>query len=109
MKIPADAIIPPSKLTDYLLSPRPWDDKSKFLGQAGFTQNNPEMLENAIRRLVKDEEAVNDGINSYGTFFRVQGSLKGPTGHLAVVLIWLQWKVDGMCHFVTLKPGREKS
>ena len=36
MKIPEDAIIPMEKLTAYLLLPRPGDDKSKFLAQAGF-------------------------------------------------------------------------
>jgi hypothetical protein len=31
MKIPSDAIIPLEKITEYLLVPREWDDKSKFL------------------------------------------------------------------------------
>jgi len=36
MRIPPDAVIDERKLTDYLLVPRPWDDKSAFLRQAGF-------------------------------------------------------------------------
>ena len=31
MKIPDDAVIPVEKLRKYLLVPRPWDDKSRFL------------------------------------------------------------------------------
>jgi len=58
MKIPRDAIIPPAKLTDYLLSRRPLDDKSRFLERAGFTKSEPEILENAIRQLAIEEEAV---------------------------------------------------
>jgi len=41
VKIPTDAVIPMEKLTHYLLVFREWDDKSKFLAQAGFTQENP--------------------------------------------------------------------
>ena len=50
MKIPADAIIPVGKLVEYLLAPRPKNDKSRFLLRAGFGQSNPEALDAAIRR-----------------------------------------------------------
>jgi hypothetical protein len=108
MRIPANAIIPSDKLARYLLAPRPWDDKSKFLAQAGFELADPARLEDAIRRLAAIHEAVEDGTNDYGTFFRVAGALEGPNGiSLQVVLIWLQWKFDGTIHFVTLKPGKD--
>jgi len=107
MRIPADAIIPAEKLTRYLLLPRPWDDKSRFLGQAGFSLHDPASLEDAIRRTAANFDAVDDGFNDYGTFFRVDGDLVGPTGRsLQVVIIWLQWKLDGSFHFVTLKPRK---
>ncbi|MGB7376197.1 MAG: hypothetical protein WA959_06455 [Rivularia sp. (in: cyanobacteria)] len=48
MKIPDDAIIADAKLTGYLLVSRKQDDKSKFLAQAGFTQENSESLKAAI-------------------------------------------------------------
>jgi hypothetical protein len=44
MRIPEDAIIPDDKITRYLLIPKLRSDKSKFLAQAGFTQENPEAL-----------------------------------------------------------------
>jgi hypothetical protein len=110
MKIPADAIIAPSKLTDYLLLARPWDDKSKFLGQAGFRRDSPELLEAAIRQLAADTEAVDDGVNEYGKFWRADGVLLGPNGvTLDVTAIWLEWRADGSFHFVTLKPRRIRS
>jgi hypothetical protein len=109
MRIPANATIPLDKLTRYLLVSRPWDDKSNFLAQVGFTPEDPASLENAIRRTAASFDAVEDGTNEYGTFFRIEGSLKGPTGRsLQVVLIWLQWKLDGTFHFVTLKPNRRQ-
>jgi hypothetical protein len=109
MRIPPDAIIPPEKLTRYLLVPRPWDDKSRFLAQAGFSLRDPTSLENAVRQTAGQFEAFEDGTNDYGTFFRTEGELIGPNGRtLQVVLIWLQWKLDGTFHFVTLKPHKVK-
>ena len=61
MKIPADAIIPDEKLTRYLLVYKVRNDKSKFLAQAGFTQENPEALRAAISSLAESVEAVEDG------------------------------------------------
>ena len=108
MKISSDAIIPEEKLTRYLLVPKPQDDKSKFLAQAGFTQDNPADLLSAIRQLTELVEAVKDGSNEYGIFYRVEGDLQGVNErNLAVVTIWLRWHLDGKFRFVTLKPKRE--
>lgn len=109
MRIPADAMIPFEKLTAYLLVAREWDDKSKFLAQAGFTRDNPHLLLAAIRELAATAEAVEDGQNEYGAFLRAEGELAGPNGQsLAVVTIWLRSRADGRTRFVTLKPQREK-
>jgi len=103
-------MIPMEKLTAYLLVPREWDDKSKFLGAAGFTRDNPHLLLAAIRDLAAMTEAVEDGENEYGVFLRAEGRLTGPSGRtLAVVTIWLQLRSDGHTRFVTLKPLKEKS
>jgi hypothetical protein len=109
MKIPAGAVIATEKLTKHLLVPRPWDDKSKFLGFAGFDLANWTILEAAIRELASTTDASENGVNDYGTFWRSEGELVGPRGELSVVVIWLQWAVDGTFHFVTLKPRRETS
>ena len=107
MRIPVDAIIPEEKLTHYLLIPRARDDKSKFLAQAGFTQENPEALLAELKLLADSAEAVEDGKNEYGAFYRVEGNIEGVNGrNLAVVTIWIRWELDGSFHFVTLKPQR---
>ena len=94
VRIPVDAVIPAEKLSRYLLVPRPWDDKSRFLAQAGFLITDPMALDRAIRRVAAAYDAVEDGQNDYGTFFRLEGDLVGPNGHsLPVVLIWLQWSL----------------
>jgi|SRR5947209_12171432 len=98
------------KLTSYLLVEREWDDKSKFLRKAGFTRENPHLLLGAIRGLAADVEAVDDGVNEYGEFLRVEGKMTGPNGRtLAVTTIWLRTRLDGRIRFVTLKPRKEKT
>lgn len=107
MKIPDDAEIPPDKLTGYLLIPRPADDKSRYLAQAGFTLDDPDMLRDAIRNLAAEAEAEEDGTNDFGTYYRVPGLLTGPNGRsLPVVTIWLQMNANDSFRFVTLKPDR---
>ncbi|MBD2424801.1 DUF6883 domain-containing protein [Phormidium sp. FACHB-1136] len=108
MRIPVDAIIPDDKITRYLLVQKARNDKSKFLAKAGFTMENPESLKDAIQSPTKIHEAIKDGDNEYGTFYRLTGELVGLNGViLSVVTIWLQRPVDEKFQFVTLKPFRE--
>lgn len=106
MKIPDNAIIPREKLTQYLLVSQRKNDKSAFLAQVGFTQNNPDLLEKAIRELIANNEAIQDRKNAYGVFYRVVGDLHGPEGNLATVTVWIQLTNDNNYRFVTLKPAR---
>ena len=106
MKIPDNAVIPDEKLTKYLLVPRPWDDKSKYLARAGFRLDQADILRDAIRELAARQEATVDGFNDHGTFWRIDGDLIGPDGTLPVVLVCLQWAIDGTLHLVTLKPRK---
>ena len=106
MKIPADAIIAREKLTQYLLVPRQKNDKSRFLAQVGFTLQNPDALEEAIRALIAENEAVTDRDNEYGIFYRVEGDVYGPYGILSVVTVWILRTNNNRYHFITLKPAR---
>jgi len=108
VKISCDAVIPKEKLTCYLLVPRIKDDKSKFLAPAGFTQDNPNDLLNALQELVLTTDAVEDDVNEYGVFYIVEGNLQGFNGRsLLVVTVWLQLRDDGTFRFITLKPKRD--
>lgn len=111
MKLPDDVVIPREKLTGYLLVHRDKNDKSKFLAQAGFTQENPDMLETAIRRLVRENEAIQDRVDEYGAFYRVSGVLHRfgdeSTRDLEVVTIWIYATKEDHYRFVTLKPNKE--
>ncbi len=106
VKIPEDAIIPPEKLTSYLLVPRPSSDKSKDLAQAGFTDQNPEALLAALRQHANSNEASEDGIDQYGISYKVEGILQGVNGtYLDVITVW-KCRGDQRFYFVTLKPNR---
>jgi hypothetical protein len=107
MKLSDEVIIPEAKISQYLLVYREQDDKSKFLGQAGFTPSNPDQLKAAILELVQTTEAIEDSRNEYGIFYRVEGNLKGSRD-LAVVTIWLERTIDKKIQFITLKPKKEK-
>ena len=95
MKIPDDAVIPDGKITNYLLVLKAKDDKSQFLAQAGFTQNNPDLLKSAIRELANNVEAIPDIQNEYGQFFLVIGEITGlGDRQLSVTTVWLQREID---------------
>ena len=106
MKIPGDACIPKEKLTEYLLAPKNKNDKSRFLAQAGFIRQNPEVLAEAIRNLIAENEAQYERKTVYGTLYRVEGKLRGVHDILTVVTIWILLDANGQYRFVTLKPAR---
>ncbi|MBE9256609.1 DUF6883 domain-containing protein [Dolichospermum sp. LEGE 00246] len=109
MTMPQDAIIPDAKISNYLLKYRDKDDKSKFLAQAGFTEDNPEKLKLAILQLMETVDPIEDITNEYGTFYRIEGELIGVNQlNLSVVTVWLKRKIDNQFQFVTLKPKKEK-
>ena len=106
---PSDIVIPSEKLTEYLLIPRVRNDKSKFLAQAGFTTENPAVLEQAIRDLFVRNDAVQERESRYGLLYRVSGELVGPSDILSVITIWIVLAGDEKFRFVTLKPDRDES
>jgi hypothetical protein len=104
VRIPADAIIAPDKLTHYLLVRKPKDDKSGYLAISGFDLSNADLLKAEIRRLTAEVEAVPEDVRQHGSFYTVTGPITGPRGvPLGVKLVWLH-RVDGVWSFVTLVP-----
>jgi Domain of unknown function (DUF6883) len=103
MKLPTDAQIAPEKLARYLLVKRPVGDKSEFLRQAAYTLDNPERLEEDIRRQILILDAVSVEKTNYGELFEIRGSLVGPnTRILTVKTVWMQEFRSGITKFITL-------
>lgn len=106
MKLPADALIAPEKLTHYLLRWRPEDDKSAFLAQAGYTLVNSDRLRHDIQTQLLPLDADFLELTEYGPKYLIRGSLRGPNGReLQVVTIWMTEEASQQTKFITLYPA----
>ena len=108
MRLPADRlIIDRRKLTHYLLVRKDNDDKSRFLAMCGYTLENVNLLEAAIRELVAANDAVSDSGDEFGQRYRVTGQLPALAGRdMVVSTIWITRGNDSdIWRFVTLFPG----
>lgn len=107
MRLPEDAIISIDKLSGYLLTEQPRGDKSRFLGEAGYTRANPEQLERDLRRQILALDAVALPPRGYGDLHEIQGVLRGPNGvGLPIRTIWMREHATGLIKFITLTPVR---
>lgn len=70
MHILANALIVRAKLTHYLLVYKEADDKSGFLALAGFTLDNVEDLEQALREHIRTYEARLTAKTNLASFMR---------------------------------------
>ncbi len=107
MRLPADAIIAREKLSEYLLLPRPEDDKAAFLALAGYSLDNADRLLADIREqlIPLDAELIEN--TEYGAKFSLAGALTGPNGRtLRVATIWMTEEATGQTKFITLYPDK---
>lgn len=109
MQLPHDAVIAPAKLTNYLLVWRDTDDKSKFLAQGGYVQENWQQLEADLRSQILPLEAIpSDEPNPFGDVYEIRGVLRGVNGvNLAVVTIWMIEYETQQTKLITLYPDKE--
>ena len=108
MKLPANTIIAQTKLTEYLLKFRREDDKSLFLGSAGYKLDNWPELEKDLRQQILPLEAIQYEQTSYGDKYKLRGTLSGPNGkNLHVVTIWMIELQSQQTKFITLFPNKE--
>jgi hypothetical protein len=109
MKLSPNATIASAKLNQYLLVWRSTDDKSKFLGQAGYVLENWQQLELDLRSQILVLDAVPSAeSNRFGNVYEIRGELMGPNGVcLSVVTIWMMEFETGVTKFITLYPDRE--
>ena len=109
MKLPANTVIARRKMTDYLLRPRPEDDKSGFLALAGYTSEHADRLLNDLRDQLLPLDAEPFDETEYGPKYRIRGTLRGPNGRiLRVVSIWMKEDATGETKFVTLLPDKTR-
>lgn len=109
MKIPGAerAVVDAAKIRDYLLSPghRVGGAKARFFTQLGFEAENWQPLQDELLRLAQGNAAVADS-NRFGQKYVVLGTIQGPTGRSApVVVVWIVLHGEVVPRFVTAYPG----
>lgn len=109
MQIPGAerAILGEAKVRGYLLSSehRVGSAKARFFKQLGFDQQNWTILEDELRRFA-GEEAELAGATRFGQKYVVLGTIKGPLGRLAsMVVVWIILNGEDFPRLVTAYPG----
>ena len=108
MKLPANSLIAPGKLTRYLLVARKRNDKSKWLVQAGYSLENWRVLEEDLRLQILSREALPTDSTAYGQMYEIKGDLTGPNDRtLAVVTVWMMETATGVAKFITMYPQKD--
>lgn len=103
----ADAVIPPEKLQDYVLSPTHPDGRAKaaYLGRLGYTQADWRRLEADLREQILSRDAERVRPSPYGQKYEILGPLTGPNGTAAWVrTIWIVLAGETVPRLVTLIP-----
>ncbi len=108
MKLPnfENAIVPPEKLRDYILSSaHPIGRfKSVFFRGLGYSAETYERLESDIRALLVAEAELAEA-NKFGSKYLVRGSLSGPNGRSGlIVTVWIIISGEDAPRFVTAYP-----
>jgi hypothetical protein len=104
---PERALINPVKLYGYLLSTtHPIGRfKARFFGALGFSVDQWEDLEVALREQHLTQNAEFRGMGRFGQLFTIEAILKGPAGSAFVVSVWLVRDHEDYPRFVTAYPG----
>ena len=98
-----EIIIDQTKITQYLLIPKPKNDKSKFLNNLGYSLNNWQELETDIRKIFHENEAIFQKEAAFGgNLYEVKGVLR----NLEVITIWLLLENPTIFRFITLFPDK---
>jgi hypothetical protein len=79
VKLPVNSIIPPEKVTGYLLVPQTRGDKSGYLELAGYGPSDAGKLLSDLRRQLS-LDAVPTKTNKFGQYYEIRGHLTGPNG-----------------------------
>jgi hypothetical protein len=107
MKLPANTLIAPEKLTQYLLVLRRRNDKSRWITQAGYNLENWQLLEKDLRTQLLSLDATPIENTIYGQMYEIRGNLTGPNGiTLTMCTIWMTETATGDTKFTTMYPDK---
>jgi hypothetical protein len=96
--------IPVEKITEYLLTKKEKNDKSKFLQSLGYSLENWQDLVNEIKNIAVKNDLVLERISEFGNLYSIKGKLKNKL----IITIWLKQVNKDIYRFITLYPADEK-
>src|ERR1044072_1789266 len=96
--------VPDSKITHYLLLPRPIDDKSKYFTSLGFTMQNWRELARALYRHANQYDCTPSRQTPNGTIYVVQCNLTTPNGRKPCIRTFWEGIGTAPPSFVTAYP-----
>jgi len=103
---PENALLPPEKVRDYLLSEsHPIGRyKSAVFRSLGYEARIWQVLAEDLRKLlILDAEEA--GSSEFGTKYAIRGTIRGPNGESgAIVSIWIVRNDENFARFVTAYP-----
>lgn len=102
------AVVSGSKIRDYLLSDsHPVGRfKAAFFAALGYSAGRWEDLAADLQRHALDNQASATEANQYGQKYEVRGTITGPTGRGAIlVVVWIVLRGEDFPRFVTAFPG----
>ena len=113
MRLPGayTAIIPASKIVDYLLSAthRAGKSKAAFFSAFGFSANDWQTMADALRSHAMENEIVEQETTAFGIRYVIDGRMSAPDGSvLNVRSVWFIDVGSMVPRFVTAHPLRRE-
>ncbi len=92
------------KITQYLLTEKEKNDKSKFLFALGYTKENWQKLLYDIKEIAINNDLILEKTSVYGNLYSVKGNLNQKK----IITIWLHQLSKDMYRFITLYPNNDE-
>ncbi|MDJ0658336.1 MAG: hypothetical protein QNJ42_02485 [Crocosphaera sp.] len=97
------------KITQYLLVSKTKNDKSQFLAQYGYTQNNWQQLQQDILTSSRPAEILDLIPSGWGLRLKLRNHWQTPNKkNIQVITIWQIDHKNQQANFVTLYPDKTK-
>ncbi len=102
-------IIPDAKIINYLLVYQPKDDKSEYLANYGYTQDNWQLLKEDIIKATQKSQNIEITETDWGRRFKIKIQWYSINKRIIkVITIWQQDENSDYARFVTLFPDKTK-
>ncbi|MGK7940987.1 MAG: DUF6883 domain-containing protein [Crocosphaera sp.] len=102
-------VVDPRKITQYLLVPKQKNDKSQFLAQYGYNQNNWQQLQQDILTSSRPAEILDLIPSGWGLRIKLRNHWQTPNKkRIQVISIWQIDHNNQKANFVTLYPDKTK-